>query len=50
MVLLLTITMMDIGVGGNDKDALGRIGTHDGAPPYGSKSLRGDLVVFWVAQ
>ena len=33
MVLLLTITMMDIGAGGNDKDTWKRIGTHAGAFP-----------------
>ena len=32
-LLRITITMMDIGAGGNDKDAWKRIGTHAGASP-----------------
>ena len=40
-----TITTMDIEAGGNNKEAWGRIGTHDGAPPYASEPLGGGDVV-----
>ena len=43
--LLITITTIDIGACGNDKDAWGRIGTHDGAPPQVSQPLGGGYVV-----
>ena len=36
-----TNTTMDIGAGGNDKDAWGRTSTHPGAPPQVSQPLGG---------
>ena len=44
MVLVLTITMMDSGADGNDKDAWKRIGTHSGAPSPVATPFGGDDV------